>query len=239
MLLKRKNLHSELLHQRNKTLDESTLMHEIHQLLIEVDEERAEIQERLHSSDSTNSNAFCFDLLESGRIFHLEQIRKICVDYRLRFLDSDLFKGDIPAEAISEIRSIEKAHNTTLSGFKIVAPSKLFKLKNYDDPLLFAPIGNGYYYLIHKWGNDLNAFRKWMVYPLRSLEHFVIALVLLSLIVTPLVPVHTANNAGANAMRVASFLFILKSFIGIAIYYCFWQGKSFNEDIWKSKYYNH
>lgn len=239
MLFKRKNLHSELLKERNKRVDEEIVLSQVIQVLESLDHERRLIKDQLQNPSSTESNEFHFDLLESDRIFHVEQIRKICVDYRLRFLDSELFKGDIPEEGISEIRDLEKNHNIKLEGFKIVAPSKLFKLKNYDDPLLFAPIGNGYYYLIHRWGNDLSFWRKWMVYPLKSLEHFAIALIILSLLVTPLVPVHLPDNSGGNALRVASFLFILKSFAGVAIYYCFWQGKSFNEDIWKSKYYNH
>lgn len=238
-LFKRKNLHLELLRERNKKVNEASLLSQINQIFENVDAERSNIKDQLQTPSSTDYNHFHLDLLETDRIFHIEQIRKICVDYRFRFLDSSLFKGDIPEEGISEIRDLEKNHNITLEGFKIAAPSKLFKLKNYDDPLLFAPIGNGYYYLIHKWGNDLSFWRKWMVFPLKSLEHFAIALIVLSLLVTPLVPVHLPDNAGGNALRVASFLFILKSFVGIAIYYCFWQGKSFNEDIWKSKFYNH
>lgn len=238
-LFKRENLHLELLRERNKSVNEDDVMNQISLILENLDAERRNIKEQLQSQTPTDFNQFHFDLLESNRIFHIEQIRKICVNYRFRFLDSALFKGDIPEEGISEIRSLEKSHNITLNGFKIAAPSKLFKLKNYDDPLLFAPIGNGYYYLIHKWGNDLSFWRKWLVFPLRSLEHFAIALVVLSLLVTPLVPIHTPDNAGGNALKVVSFLFILKSFAGIAIYYCFWQGKSFNEDIWKSKFYNH
>ena len=42
-----------------------------------------------------------------------------------------------------------------------MAPSKLFELENYDDPLLFASLGDGYYYLIHKWGNDLSFLEKY------------------------------------------------------------------------------
>ena len=43
---------------------------------------------------------------------------------------------------------------------KMMAPSKLFELENYDDPLMFVNLGNNYYYLIHKWGNDMSFFRK-------------------------------------------------------------------------------
>ena len=93
-------------------------------------------------------NQFDFDQLETKRIFHRDTIKKTCIDYRLRFLDLDYFKGDVPVEAIESIQALEKAHKTELQNMKIVAPSKLFKLKNTDDPLLFVPIGNEYYYCL-------------------------------------------------------------------------------------------
>ena len=89
-------------------------------------------------------NNFDLDKLESNRVYHISQIKKTCIDFRLRFLDATLFKGGFPVEAVTQIKSIEDTHNTVLSDLKIMAPSKLFKLENADDPLLFAPMGNGY-----------------------------------------------------------------------------------------------
>ena len=57
--------------------------------------------------NSTN-NSFDFDQLKTERIFHLDQIRKVCIDYRLRFLDIKYFKGNIPVEAIQKITLLEK-----------------------------------------------------------------------------------------------------------------------------------
>ena len=111
-------------------------------------------------------NHFDFEQLETKRIFHRDTIKKTCIDYRLRFLDLHYFKGDVPVEAIESIQALEQAHNTELQNMKIIAPSKLFKLKNADDPLLFVPIGNEYYYLIHKWGNDLHPLRLLLMWPL-------------------------------------------------------------------------
>ena len=67
--------------------------------------------------NSTN-NSFDFDQLKTERIFHLDQIRKVCIDYRLRFLDIKYFKGNIPFEAIQKITLLEKKHQTDLEGFK-------------------------------------------------------------------------------------------------------------------------
>src|SRR5699024_9523529 len=113
------------------------------------------------------------EVIEADRIFHLEQIKKICVVDRLRFLDSHYFKKELPIEALQKTKHIEKLHQTEFTGFKIMAPAKSFRLKNADDPLLFAPMGNGYYYLIHKWGNDLSPWRKLKAWPYKGIEYMV------------------------------------------------------------------
>ena len=79
-----------------------------------------------HTSGTQSINNFDFDKLETQRIFHLNQIRKVCIDYRLRFLDLKYFKGNIPKEGIDKITQLEKEHQTSLEGFKIMAPSVLF-----------------------------------------------------------------------------------------------------------------
>ena len=85
--------------------------------------------------------------LRSEKLFHIENIRKICIDYRLRFLDVKLFKGKIPNEAIKKLEEFKNQHKNLDLELKIMAPSKLFELENYDDPLLFAKLEDGYYYL--------------------------------------------------------------------------------------------
>jgi hypothetical protein len=81
------------------------------------------------SSEPQSSNNFDFDQLESHKIFHLDQIKQVCINYRLRFLDLKYFKGNIPKEGIEKITQLEKEHQTSLEGFKIMAPSVLFRLK--------------------------------------------------------------------------------------------------------------
>ena len=81
-----------------------------------------------------NINKFDFDLLITNNILHIDQIKKVCIDYRLRFLDLKYFKGNIPATAIEKICELEKIHETSLKDFKIMAPSVLFRLKKADDP---------------------------------------------------------------------------------------------------------
>ena len=177
------------------------------------------------------------DLLETDKIFHLEQIKTICIDYRLRFLDSNIFKNEIPEEAISKIRMMEKEHKTSLQGFKIIAPSKAFHLLNYDDPLLFVPIGNDYYYLIHKWGTEMNPIRKLMVLPIRNLRNFTFTSIIISIIITFLIPENNLSKSVPLA-SVIVFLFAFKSIFAVFAYYFFMMGKNFNEEIWQRQYYN-
>ena len=237
MLMNRLNIEKKLLSERRKFKSETAILEEIKAIFSENEIERNQIISNLKKEGSTKLNKLQFDLLETNKIFHLEQIKTICIDYRLRFLDSSLFKNNIPEEAISEIRKIEKNHDATLEGFKIVAPSKAFHLLNYDDPLLFVPIGNEYYYLIHKWGNDMHPLRKLLVLPVKNLWNFMLFSIVLSIIVAFLVPTNNLSKSVPLAPIIV-FLFAFKSIIAIFLYYFFMMGKNFNEEIWQRKYYN-
>lgn len=235
MLINKESLVDVLLQNRNKTMSESFILEEVYAILGENDAQRNQIKEVLFSESSTIANSFHFDLLETNKIFHLDQIKTICIDYRLRFLDSNLFQNPLPEEAITKINELQKQHKTELSGFKIVAPSSAFNLKNYDDPLLFAPIGNGYYYLIHKWGNDVSFLRKWKFKPIKNIENFLIFSVLLSWIVALITPETNLSKQIPMASLIV-FLFAFKSIVGVALYYFFMMGKNFNTEIWNREF---
>ncbi len=237
MLLNKTNLETELILERKKFNVENDILNDVRLILSENQNRRDAISKELSAKSSTNENKFDFDLLETDKIFHLEQIKKVSIDYRLRFLDSHLFKNEIPEEAISKINLLEKNHDTTLEGFKIMAPSKTFQLMSYDDPLLFAPIGNNYYYLIHKWGNDLSATRKLKVLPFKSLFHFLFMTLLLSVLITLLIPVNNLSRSIPLAGFI-EFLFVWKGVIAVGLYGFFMAGKNFNTRIWNRKYFN-
>ena len=238
MLIPGLNIEKQLNLQKRKDIFSRNLLEEVQNILNQDDFDRNSIKKNLNSDGNQNSNSFEFDLLDTNKIYHINTIKNICIDYRLRFLDSHLFKNTIPEEAISKIKQLEKNHETVLDGFKIMAPSKLFKLKNYDDPLLFAPIGNDYYYLIHKWGNDMNPLRKLMMLPLKNMGNSLIALTILSILTTMVLPVSKFGPENLNVVKLLSFLFVFKSYCAILIYYCFWKGKNFSSENWNSKYYN-
>ena len=237
MLTNKLNLEKELLSKRKKFKPEAAILAEVQTIFAENELARKKITQKISDKDSAKSNQLQFDLLETDKIFHLEQIRTICIDYRLRFLDGNLFKNTIPEEAISKIRMIEKEHKTSLKGFKIVAPSKAFHLLNYDDPLLFVPIGNDYYYLIHQWGKEINPWRKLVVLPVKNLWNFTITNIIISLIITLLIPTNNLSKSVPMASIIV-FLFTFKSIFAVFAYYFFMMGKNFNEEIWQRQYYN-
>ncbi|MCL9804311.1 hypothetical protein NAT51_02155 [Flavobacterium amniphilum] len=198
-------------------------------------------QSVLDTNDSdqyTLVNKLYINKLENDKVFHIDTIRKICITYRLRFLNSKYYKLDIPEEANIKIRQLEIDHKTSLHSFKILATAKALKLKNYDDPLLFVPMGNDYYYLIYKWGNDLSPLRKWKALPYRNFGNLLAFILLLSIATTFMLPYEKLGTETYSTIKMITFLFIFKTYCAIYIYYFFWKGKHFSVSNWDSIYYN-
>lgn len=236
--MRRTNIQEQLAKVKRRGKSEEIILDEVYSILGSLQNERRKIQKNLESTSSKSGNSFDPDLLDSEKIFHLEQIKKICIDYRLRFLDAKLFKSAIPEEAISKIRKLEIDHRTELKGFKILAPSKMFKLKDKDDPILFAPIGNDYYYLIHKWGNDLHPLRKLIMWPFKNIVNLAWFTLLISYLLTLLIPDGLFSRSSSMAEFGILFFFMFKMIASVVLYYGFAQGKNFSNAIWNSRYIN-
>jgi hypothetical protein len=236
MLSKTVNLRNELQAVRSKSARPDILT-VVASILFENELQRNEIRNKLRNGGNIDSNLLQFDLLEADHIFHINHIRKVCIDYRLRFLNSAMFRHEFPEEAVTKIRELEKRHDTELGGFKLIAPTKAFHLRNYNDPLLFVPIGNDYYYLVHQWGNDLKRMRKWLVWPFRDIGTFTLLCFIISVFITMLFPL---NKLGEH-IRMATiivFLFAFKSVFAVLMYGFFMGGRKFSAQMWNSKYYN-
>ncbi|MCM4168341.1 hypothetical protein KCTC52924_03908 [Arenibacter antarcticus] len=236
MLLQKTNIQKKLILAKQKDNSSEFLMQEVFDILKEVDTTQKRIVQNLTVRSPKVVNHFDFNRLETSEIYHISHIKKIAINYRLRFLDSHYFKGVIPNEAISKIRSLEKAHGMELQGFKILAPSKLFKLEDRDDPILFAPIDNEYYYLIHKWGNDLHPLRKTLMWSFKSIGNLFITVVAISYLLTLMVPDGLLSKSSSVAQFWIIFFFMFKTIAAIVIYYGFAKGKNFNHAIWNNKY---
>lgn len=238
MLLKRTNIEEKLALLKKRERNSEAILAQVQELLKADSDCRDRIEKNIGGSKENVINGFDFDLLETHRIYHLDQIKKICIDYRLRFLNSKYFKGEIPPTVISKIKRLEQEHGIEIEGFKIIAPSRLFKLEDRDDPLLFAPIGNRYFYLIHKWGNDLHPLRKWLMWPFKGIVNLTFLVLAISYVITMLIPDGLFSKSGSNAEFWIIFFFMFKSIASVVIYYGFAMGKNFNPAIWNSKYFN-
>ncbi len=238
MLLKRTNIEEKLVRLKNDEKASEAMLEQVRKILNADSDCIERIEGNIGEGRDNVINDFDFDLLETHRIYHLDQIKRTCIDYRLRFLNSKYFKGEIPPEAISKIKRLEQEHHIEIQGFKIIAPSKLFKLQDKDDPLLFVPIGNNYFYLIHKWGHDLHPLRKWLMWPFKGIVNLTVLVLFISYLVTLLIPQGLFSKSSSNAEFWIIFFFMFKSLASVVIFYGFALGKNFNPAIWNSKYFN-
>ncbi|MEQ8907858.1 MAG: hypothetical protein RIC95_01585 [Vicingaceae bacterium] len=224
------DLEKELQKQKKQAASKN-LLSEVNELL-----EQAQNQDQ-RVLDHLQAEGFDFILheqrLDDNHIYSHEQIRKLCIKYRLRFLDSSVFKGEIPYEAIAKIKQLEKELEQPLKNFKVVAPKELFKLEDKDsDPLLFLELANGRYYLIHKWGGELNRFRSLLAFPLRDFMSMFWFLLGVAVLFAWLVP--------TPSWHVMLFL-IVHSFIavcGLACMLVMGMRENFSSTEWDSKYFS-
>lgn len=219
-LIQRTNIESALKQNRESTYEEH----------------KANLSNFIDSLNINTINNFDLNKLSKSRIYHIDHIKKVSIDYRLRFLDIKYFKNKLPNEALKQIKKLEKKHKTKLSEFKIMAPSVLFRLEKKDDPLLFVPLGNEYYYLIYKWGNDLHPFRKALMWPFKNIWNLLLAVLALSWVFTELTPLSlfTKNQNDSSYWMLLFFMF--KAIASIVLYFGFALGKNFNPAIWDNRY---
>lgn len=196
------------------------------------------ITDRLKQSEGKKANYFQFDALETDKIYHVDAIKKLCIDYRLRFLDTKYYKNEYPEETIEKIAGFEELHETELHHFKILAPKSSFKLDNYDDPLLFMALGNDYYYLLDYWGNDLHWSKKIVAWPMKSLMTLIVTTALLSLLSTNLLH-FVLGKTLTDVQFLIILLFSWKWIIAITFFFLIKKGKSVSEYNWNSPFYNH
>ncbi|MGK7395007.1 MAG: hypothetical protein ACNS62_10555 [Candidatus Cyclobacteriaceae bacterium M3_2C_046] len=156
-------------------------------------------------------------------VFHIDQIKNMCVDYDLRFLPTQYFRGLIDTELGTKMRNFmehNKINDYDLEHkFFIMAPTRQFEIQeveiqtNQYDPLMFYKIDDEHYYLVHQWGKELNPLRYISAFRKRSFFHSQIHYLAVSFVVIlavlGLVSIATLGLALALAVGGAlSFIFI-------------------------------
>lgn len=177
-------------------------------------------------------------VLDTNRIFSIKDIKSVCIDFRLRFLDKKFYRAELPYDAHIKLTAFEIEIGELVS-FKILTEAQNFKSTYpYTQQLLFADLGNGEFYFIHKWGNEFNDFRKYTVMPYKNIEFlFVIILVISSVltIITPTNFITTKPNMDYFSMiRLAFFFWCVVALSALFTYYIVAIRKGMNSSEWDS-----
>jgi len=181
------------------------------------------------------------ELLDKNKIFSIDDIKAVCIAYRLRFLDTKYFKmEELPYDAIIAIKELEQKVGSEVKATKIAAPSEFFKLEDrHKDPMLFARIDENNYYLIHKWGTDITWYKKWAVFPLRSIMSLFISMVVIGLPLATFFPYLIWQTQEKIAYYQQLFLSVLVIYILFTLVFGgFTFYKRFSKVCWNSPYFN-
>lgn len=183
-----------------------------------------------------------FELLDEEEVddlslFSTATIKDIAIQYRLKFLDSQQYKKDIPYEAILKIKDLNARYRKDIKHFKILAPVENFRTKDKDEALiLFAPTNHGNYFMIHQWGQDLKWHRKMSSWPMKRFETLFATVALISLLLAVSFPTRLIwlpeHSDYWGTYRIGAFFHILIFNMGVTAYITFAFGKNFSSNTW-------
>ena len=223
---------------------ENDFLNSVNQLLDNDVVKETQIENNIKKSSS--KNYFAEIITNSNEdIFNIESIKKIAIQHRLRFLPTKYFKNEIPKEAIFKIKEIEKANNLSVEHYFILAPSQAFDLEDCNkDPLLFIPLKNKNYLLVHQWGDDLGWIKKALALPLKTIESMFITVGIAAFLIAAFTPTWLILNGAEVDMgyfgyhRIAWFLYAFIMLCSLSTFICFSQNVYPSEYQWNKKTYN-
>ena len=153
----------------------------------------------------------------AGEVYCLDDIRQVCIDYRMRMLPSHRYHGPIDPEFGPKLRNFQRKHELTQDDlehdFFIVAPAETFGLEQRQrplvDPLLLYRIDDQHYKMVHQWGGDLHPLRYLQSWRHRSLTTMTLYWTVLTFVMTMTLFGLLAESL-ANAFTIASvFTFLV------------------------------
>jgi len=231
------NLLQEL-EQAQIEFEQNAVIREVEAILHQDLAAEQNISARIQRGIGTNTSRFGgLERLDSKRRFDIETIEKICTKYRLRFLESDLFKGDIPSEAIREVKRLESSLGMRFDRFSVIAPAERFDLKDSTkDPILMAELPNRQFYYIFQWGDDMKWYQEILKYPFRHIGALAASSSLLGLIIAFLVPSQFEALQAEFFYRFFIFSMTTCLVMTMAIITAIMYSKDFSENVWNSRF---
>lgn len=221
-------------------MGQAAVLQEAHEIL--VDEQLRDDALRATVRSSRDPAPIHLPDADPSRVFSLREIQSACVKLRLRFLDGGLFKGSIPGQAVHGMRRLEERLGRPVSGYKVMAPADQFRLCDSEvDPLLFAPMGDGHYYLVARWGKDLSAWRRLAYWPVRGPWNLAAVVLACVVIFTLAMPAELLGDAGlgwVNGQRLLLLFWTTMVVSGFTLFGWFAFFGQFSRDAWNSRYFN-
>lgn len=235
------NLKNELATISQKHPD--NLLDEVNSLLKHAAAADEKVLQHFPNISHIGNAAYNQQALQLQQVYTTRQIKQLCVKFRLRFLSSTLYNGELPYKALEAVKDFENQYRPTVSEFYIVAPAEFFKLKDrFADPLLFAHLGNGNYCLLHQWGADFKPYAPALKYPFRNLKSTGIASGVLGVLFTILLfafgAIHYTSPGMAYFYFTAISLISSMFFSISALIYGLVTYSDFSDETWNSKYFN-
>jgi hypothetical protein len=173
-------------------------------------------------------------------IFTEEEVKKLAVRHRLKFLSSSLYRSEIPYQAVLKIKDLNQKHRKDLKHFFVLAqPSAFFQSGQIPQSALFVSTNNGNYFMLHRWGGDLSWSRKFKFWPMRSFENLFATVLVIALLVTLVLPTAliTLDSKAEywSGYRAAAFFHLLIFFGGFTTYLTFAFAGNFSNVVWNRK----
>jgi len=199
------------------------------------------ILKRLRDAAKPGRLPEAFGGLDKNKVFSDDDIKNICIQYRLRFLDGQQFKMKVlPENSSIVIKDIEKKLGRETGKIKVVAPVSFFKApKLNNEPIIFVQLDEHNYYLVHTWNKGLSWTKKILAFPMRSIWSLLICLAIIGLPIVFIVPSVLFSKPEEvqyyQSFYMAAF-FITAVFVTVFGGFSFY--KSFSRACWNRYYFN-
>lgn len=171
-----------------------------------------------------------------------DQIRSICVRYRLRFLPVKLYSGEVPYEVVSLMKKHDHIHTERENHYFILASVSFFLSNDtYAAPLLFACNEDERYELICQWGNELPWYIPIIKYPYRDFRSMVFSSLIFGIAVVIVSSLlghfDTSNIFKSILIRIPVFVLFAGIFSTLALCWGLVSHTDFSSDNWNSRFF--